>query len=44
MCEEVDKWKIFDFVVEEIILGIKYLIRLRLLECFNFDYLDDYLF
>lgn len=40
---EVDRWKISDPILEEITLGIKYLIRLRSLERLNLDYLDSYL-
>ncbi|NEO54378.1 MAG: hypothetical protein F6K54_15580 [Okeania sp. SIO3B5] len=43
MCEEVDRWKIYDPIAEEITIGIKYPIRLRSLERLNLDYLDYYL-
>ncbi|AVH63780.1 VMAP-C domain-containing protein [Nostoc sp. 'Peltigera membranacea cyanobiont' N6] len=40
---EVDRWKIYDPIVEEITLGIKYPIRLRSLERLDLEYLDSYL-
>jgi vWA-MoxR associated protein C-terminal domain/Effector-associated domain 10 len=40
---EVDRWKIYDPIVEKITLGIKYPIRLRSLERLDLDYLDSYL-
>ncbi|MGB3507896.1 MAG: trypsin-like peptidase domain-containing protein [Microcoleaceae cyanobacterium] len=43
MCEEVDQWKIYDPIAEEITLGIKYPIRLRSSERLELDYLDSYL-
>ncbi|MEH2425414.1 MAG: hypothetical protein V7K48_32285 [Nostoc sp.] len=40
---EIDRWKIYDPIVEEITFGIKYPIRLRSLERLNLEYLDSYL-
>lgn len=40
---EVDRWKIYDPILEEITLGIKYPLRLRSLERLNLQYLDSYL-
>ncbi|MEG4113878.1 MULTISPECIES: VMAP-C domain-containing protein [unclassified Microcoleus] len=43
MCMEIDRWKITDPIVDDITLGIKYPVRLRLLERLNLKYLYSYL-
>jgi len=40
---EVDSWKIYDPIADEINLGIKYPIRLRSIERLHLEYLDSYL-
>jgi hypothetical protein len=43
MCMEIDRWKITDPIVDDITLGIRYPVRLRLLERLNLKYLYSYL-